>query len=166
MIRYDDFFDQLEERLKGRGFSVTRKIESGNDHYELFASRPYKPPSNARRTCYIIATNLDAVNDKTVRDYSKRAFGFGLANRKPHLPRGLGGGMEFFPVIVSDDITDELKAWMRKSMPEVHFMDVREFPVLISPKERKIYYFGCGPPIGWEMYQGFIKFVENELGFH
>lgn len=165
MSQYDDFFDQLAERLGGQGFSIARNVISGNNRYELFANRPDSLPFGGRRTRYIIATAMDAVDSKMVREYSKRAFGFGVANRESHLPRGLGV-LVFFPLIISDHITDNLKAWMCKSMPEVHFMDAFEFPVLISPKKREIYYFGRPPPIGWQLYKGFVEFVEDELGFH
>jgi hypothetical protein len=176
--RYDDFFDQLAERLEGHGFSVSRKIESGNDHYDLFAFRPDKfHPLWGMRTRYIIATGSGVVDGKMVREYSKRAFQFGLAHRKFFDPMEVGGSARlhikrlayqlFFPVIISDDITDELKAWLNKSMPEVHFVDAFECPVLISPKKREIYCFGRSPPVGGGvLYKGLVEFVESELGFH
>jgi len=164
--RYDDFFDQLAERLGGQGFSIARNVISGNDRYELFAYRPERQLLGGTLTRYIIATAMDAVDGKIVREYSKRAFKFGMAHRISGLPRGLEGGLQFFPVIVSDEITNELRYSLDRSMPEVHFMDSLEFPVLISPKERKIYYFGQSPPIGWSFYNRLVKFVESELGFH
>jgi hypothetical protein len=177
MSRYDGFFDQLAERLGEQGFSIARNVISGNDRYELLAYRNDSLPLGGRRTRYIIATSMDAVDGKIVREYSKRAFKFGLAHRKSFFrealglgrgsfPRGLEGGLQFFPVIVSDEITDELKAWLNKSMPEIHFVDSLEFPVLISPKERKTYFFGQPPPIGWSFYKGFVKFIDQELGFN
>ncbi|HUL38945.1 MAG TPA: hypothetical protein VLU38_01520, partial [Methanomassiliicoccales archaeon] len=113
---YDNFFEQLAERLMGRGFWVTRKVGTGNDRYDLFASRRDIGPF--RNQCfYIIAASLEAVDGKMFREYAKRAFKFGLAHRHPHRPRGLGGSLVFFPVIVSNNITDELKKWLAKSMP-------------------------------------------------
>lgn len=166
MGNYDDFFEQLAERLKSQGFSVTRKVGSGNDRYDLFAIRP-DVSTFRNRCCYVIAASLEAVDDKMFREYAKRAFKFGLANRRPYLPRGLGRSMEFFPVIVSNDITDELKKWLDKSMPEVHFVDALEFPVIISPKERKIYYYGIPPPppVPYSFYKRFVEFANTELGF-
>lgn len=166
MGQYDSYFDELAERLGGHGFSVARDVISGNDRYELFAYRPERQLLGGMLTRYIIATAMDAVDGKMVREYSKRAFKFGLAHRISGLPRGLEGGLQFFPVIVSDESTNELRYWLDGSMPEVHFMDSLEFPVLISPKERKIYYFGQAPPIGWSFYKRLVKFVDQELGFH
>jgi hypothetical protein len=165
MDNYDDFFEQFAERLMSRGFWVTRKVGTGYERYDLFASKPDIPPYR-NRCFYIIAASLEGVDKKMFREYAKRAFKFGLANRYPYRPRGLGKGMVFFQVIVSNDITDELKKWLDKSMPEVHFPDALEFPVLISPKERKIYYYGfTAPPIAEFFYNQFVEFANTELGF-
>jgi len=165
MGHYDDFFEQLAERLQSQGFWVTRKVGTGNDRYDLFASRPDIGPFR-NRCFYIIAASLEGVDKEMFREYAKRAFKFGLANRYPYLPRGLGRSMVFFPVIVSNDITDELKKWLDKSMPEVHFVDAFEFPVLISPKEHKLYYYGCPDPLILEsFYNRFVEFANTELGF-
>jgi hypothetical protein len=166
MGNYNDFFEQLEARLQSQGFWVTRNVGSGNERYDLFASRQ-EVSTFKNRSFYIIAASLEGVDKKMFREYAKRAFKFGLAHRYPYRPRGLGRQMVFFPVIVSNDITDELKRWLDKSMPEVHFADAFEFPVILSPKERKIYYYGFYPPfnVPESFYDRFVEFANTELGF-
>ncbi len=165
MGKYDEYFDQLAQRLGGHGFSVTRSIVSGSNRYELVAVRSAFEISKAgKMTRFIIATTLNQVNANIVKNYSKQATKYALDNRNSLLPRGLGGSLLSVPVIVSDDISEDVKNWMTNNLPEAHWV-AYELPVLISPESNKIFYCKLTPYLGGGHYHGFRKFIEQELGF-
>ncbi len=165
MGQYDEFFDQLTHRLCGHGFSVTRNVESGSYRFELVAVRSAIDPLKLAKVArFIIASDLNPVDDKTVKDYSKQATKYALANRNSLIPRGFGGGLLSVPVLVSDAIPENMKTWTTNTIPEWHF-SAWELPVLVSPKERRIYYCKKTPIQQGAYYIGFRKFVEEELGF-
>ncbi len=166
MGKYDEYFDQLAQRLEGHGFSVTRSIVSGSNRYELVAVRSaFEPLKLAKVVRFIIATDLNPVNARTVKDYSKEATKYALDNRNSLLPRGFGGGLLSVPVLVCDEISENMKTWTTNTIPEWHW-SAWELPVLASPKERRIYYCKKTPVQQGAYYIGFRKFVEAELGFN
>ena len=113
---------------------------------------------------FIIATALNPVDAKVVKDFSKEAFKYALDNRNSLLPRGFGGGLLLVPVLVSDEISEGMKTWTTNTLTEQHF-SAWELPVLVSPKERRIYYSKRTPYMQGDLLPGFRKFVEEELGF-
>ncbi len=166
MSQYNEFFDHLSQRLSGQGFSITRNIASEKYRFELVAARSaFELSKFGKMTRFIIASTLNPVDTKKVKDYSSKATKYALDNRQSLLPRGFGGSLLAVPVIVSDDLTEDMKKWLNETLAEKHYAAF-EFPVLISPKERRIYYCKKTPAWGAAYYSGFRKFVEQELGFH
>ena len=165
MNQYAEFFDQLAQRLGGEGFSVTRNVATSDYNFDMIAVRSaFELSKFGEMTRFIIAAAMNSVDAKTVQDYSSKSTKYALDNRNSLLPRGFGGSLLSVPVIVSDNFTDELKNWMTETLAEKHW-SAFEFPVLISPKTRQIFYCKKTPLLGAVYYKGFRKFVEQKLGF-
>jgi hypothetical protein len=165
MSQYNEFFNQLAQRLGGDGFSITRNVTSNGYNMEVIAVKSaFELLKFGRMTRFIIAAAVNPVDAKTVQDYSSRSTKYALDNRDSLLPRGFGGSLLSVPVIVSNDFTDELKKWITETSAEKHW-SAFEFPVLISTEAHQIFYCKRTPVWGAAYYKGFRKFVEQELGF-
>jgi hypothetical protein len=165
MSQYAEFFDDLAQRLGGNGFSVTRNVAPSDHRFDMIAVRSaFKLSKFGKMTTFILAAVVNPADADAVQNYSSKSTKYALDNRDSLLPRGFGGSLLSVPVIVSDDFTDELIQWMTETLAEKHW-SAFEFPVLISPKARRIFYCNKTPVWGAAYYGGFRKFVEQELGF-
>jgi hypothetical protein len=166
MSQYDEFFDQLAQRLGGRGFSVTMDVASEKYHLKLVATRSaFELRKLGMMTRFIIASVVNPIDADRVKDYSSQVTDYALADRNSLILRAFSAGILSVPVLVSNEVSEGVKTWITGALPEWHYGGY-VLPVLISPKERQIYYLKHSPPyIGGGYYPGFRKFVEEELGF-
>ena len=162
---YQAFLRLLERKLAGKGFEIKRDILISPYQVDLIALKTSLEVSKfGKMTRTITVTSLENVDIGTIQSFSMASTKYALDNRGSLLPRGLGGGLLSIPVIVSDDFDIDIKLWMEKTLAEKHWAAF-EFPVLISLKDRKIYYCKKTPIWGAAYYRGFRKFVEENLGF-
>jgi hypothetical protein len=163
--KYSSYLEGLAQRLSNNGFTVKRAMKVGPYQLDVVAVKSaWEFWKFGRMTRFVLASGLEAVDFKTVQDFSSRSTKFALDNRDPLPPRGLGGSLLSVPVIVSDDFDESLKAWIRKTLAAKHWAAF-EFPVLISLKLRQLYYCMKTPNWGRAYYRGFRKFVEQQLSF-
>jgi len=162
---YQTFFASLEQKFKNKGFEIKRNTEVSPYQIDVIASKDsWEASKFGKMTRIIMVASIENTNAETILNFSMRSFQYALDNRDSLLPRGLGGSLLFVPVIVSNDFNIHIKLWMEKTLAEKHWAAF-EFPVLISLKDRKIYYCKKTPIWGAAYYRGFRKFVEENLSF-
>ncbi len=165
MGQYAAYFDQLSQKLSREGYSIGKDVASDEYHFDVVASRSAVEVTKfGKMARFIIISTLENVDTIKFQDYSSHATKYALENRNSALPRGFGGSLLSIPVLVSDDFSEDLKMWTEKHLMEKHW-SAFEFPVLVSPKAKRIYYCRKTPVWGWAYYRGFRKYVEQELGF-
>ena len=166
MDHYTDYFDQISQKLAGEGYIIGRDVASEGYHYNVVAVKSAVEASKfGVKDRFFTISTLDNVDVFRLTKYSSQSTRFALANRRSTLPLGFGAGLLSIPVLVSDDFSEELKAWVVKHHMKKHLAAL-EFPVLVSPKEKRIYYCKKTPIVGAAYYGGFRRFVEENLGFH
>ena len=162
---YQAFLSLLERKLSGKGFEIKQDILISPYKVDLIALKTSLEVSKfGKMTRAITVASLENVDIGTIQSFSMASTKYALDNRGSLLPRGLGGSLLSIPVIVSDDFNMDIKLWMEKTLMEKHWAAF-EFPVLISLKDRKIYYCKKTPMWGAAYYKGFRKFVEENISF-
>lgn len=163
--KYDRFFEGLAQRLTADGFAVKRATRLDPYQLDVMAAKSaWEIGKFGQMTRFVLASGMEAVDAKTVQDFSSRSTKFALDNPGLLLPRGFGGSLLSVPVIVSDDFDEGLKKWISETLAEKHW-PAFEFSVLISLKDRQIHYCKKTPIWGAAYYRGFRKFVEQQLSF-
>jgi len=162
---YQAFLTSLEQKLTSKGFEIKRDILISPYQVDWIALKTSLEVSKfGKMTRTITVTSIENVDAETIQNFSMHSTKYALDNRGSLLPRGLGGSLLSVPVIVSDDFDMGIKQWMEKTLAKKHWAAF-DFPVLISLKDRKIYYCKKTPIWGAAYYGGFRKFVEENLGF-
>jgi len=162
---YQTFLKLLERKLAGKGFEIKYNIVISPYQVDLLALKTsFEASKFGKMTRTITVTSLENVDIGTVQSFSMASTRYALDNRGSLLPRGFGGSLFSVPVIVSYDFNIDIKLWMEKTLMEKHWAAF-EFPVLISLKDRKIYYCKKTPIWGSAYYRGFRRFVDENLGF-
>jgi len=162
---YQTFLTTLEQKLTNKGFEIKRNIQILSYQVDWIALKTSLEISKfGQMTRTITVTSMENVDTEAIQNFSMHSTKYALDNRGSLLPRGLGGSLLSVPVIISDDFDMEIKQWMEKTLAEKHWAAF-EFPVLISLKDKKIYYCKKTPIWGAAYYRGFRKFVEENLSF-
>ncbi|KYK20797.1 hypothetical protein AYK24_03675 [Thermoplasmatales archaeon SG8-52-4] len=164
MLEYKEHLELLEKKLKGRRFEIKHNIPIPPYQIDLLAIKTsFEVSKFSKMTRAIAFTFLENVDIGLVKSYSIASTKYALENRGSILPRGLGGSLLSIPVIVSNGFNIDTILWMEKTIAEKHWAAF-EFPVLISLKDRKIFYCKKTPIWGGAYYSGFRKFIEENLG--
>ena len=162
---YQMFLSLLERKLSGKGFDIKKNITITSYKVDLIALKTsFEASKFSKMTRAFIVAFIENIDIGTIQSFSMASTKYALDNRGSLLPRGFGGGLLSIPVIVSDDSNIDIKLWMEKTIAEKHWAAF-EFPVLISLKDKKIYYCKKTPIWGAAYYRGFRKFVEDNLSF-
>jgi len=165
MERSDTFLERLAKRFTDNGFEIKRKISVPPYQLDLIAVRSsWEITKFGKMARFILVTVMDKANIKNIQNFSSTSTKYALDNRDSLLPRGFGGSLLSIPVIVSEDFDMEVKKWMEKTLAKKHWAAF-EFPVIISLKDRKLYYCKKTPIWGALYYKGFQKFVEEQFNF-
>jgi hypothetical protein len=154
MGQYAEYLDQLSQKLAGEGFSIGKGVTADKYRFDIVAARSaVEVLKFGKMTRFIIASTLDNADSAALQDYSSQATKYALENRNSILPRGFGGSLLSIPVLVSDDFGEDLKMWAVEHLMEKHW-SAFEFPVLVSPGTRRIYYCKKTPLLGAAYYKG------------
>ena len=163
---YQSFLNLLKRKLVGKGFDIKQDVLISPYKVDLIALKTsFEVSKFSKMTRTITVTWLENLDIGTIQSFSMASTKFALDNRGSLLPRGLGGSLLSVPVIVSDDFNIDIKLWIERTLAEKHW-SAFVFPVLISLKDRKIYYCKKTPIWGAAYYRGFRKFVEDNLSYN
>ncbi|WXG39328.1 MAG: hypothetical protein WED07_00595 [Candidatus Freyarchaeum deiterrae] len=169
MEGYTTYLENLEKKLRSKGFGIMWKIPIPPYQLDLIAVKASFELSKfggSKVARFIFVTSMDKVNSEVLRDFSSVSTKFAFDNRKSIIPPlWFGGGLFSFPVVVSEDFEPEVKKWIENTLMEEHFTAAMEFPVIVSLKEKKIYYCKKTRLWGAAYYHGIRKFAKELLSF-
>lgn len=100
----------------------------------------------------------DSPSTAEMKRFSRASFQFGLANMSP-LPRGLGGSLVVYPVIVAESLSRDSIEWVTSYRPR-HWCSF-EIPSLVDLNKEQIVYNGSKPVWGRWYYEGFHEMIET-----
>lgn len=152
----DESVEGYVETLAGRldGFEQSRTTVD-DQHVTVFHDRSLSLSKfGLVDTVFVVGT---AETASQAREFSEAAFEYGLSV-KSKLPRGLGGNLVVYPVVVSET---DLADWVQQYDPK-HWSSF-EFPVIIDPTEGTVDYYESAPLWGRIYYKGFRETAETTL---
>jgi hypothetical protein len=150
------YVDSLRDRLADRGFE--EQTTTALDADAVFHDRTLSLTKFGFVDTYVAVYRIgdDVARASSV---STAAFEYGLRD-KIWLPRGLGGNLVVYPVLVCDD-PDDLAAWVDDYQPS-HWAAF-EFPVVVAPERNAIWFNDDTPTWGFAYYSGFRDFARDAL---
>jgi hypothetical protein len=158
------FLDDLAKRLTSAGFSVRRDFDIPPYRLDLLAGRcKFELSKFGNLTRFVAVSRGNLVDIARVQDFSARVSKYALDNPGTVFPRGFGGGVFVFPVLVSEDFDETVKNWITETSPPKHWA-ASEFPVLVSTGQGRVYYCRKTPVWGAAYYRGLRRFVESMVG--
>lgn len=102
---------------------------------------------------YICAKYIPNVTPEVMRNYSSKMFS--LANRhRTGMPLGFGAMMQVFPLIITENISNEAASYIKTSYCPKHFA-ASEFPSIIDLNTGYVYYYATTPLWGYAYYGGY-----------
>lgn len=165
MREIQSYLEKVKQRLAENGFEIKRRVSVPPYQLNLVAGKSsWELSKFGKITRFVLATSMDKVDIETLQDFSTRSTKYALDNRGSILPRGFGGSLLAVPVIISEDFEEALKKSIEETPAKKHWAAF-EFPVLISLKDKRMYYCKKTPTWGAAYYRGFRKFVEKHLTF-
>ena len=109
---------------------------------------------------FVVVGQFDRVDATTVRQFSEAVFQFGLAN-KSSLPRGLGGNLVVYPVVIGETVYEDAVDWVLSYSPN-HWAAF-EIPLVADPDPAEVLYNDSKPAWGRAYYSGFHETIEHSL---
>lgn len=161
----EKYFLSLRERLSKSAFRLIDDTLPGNYKTCLIAVITKLEASKfGEATRFVIGTTVDSINSQGFYEYSSLCMKYALEHRDSLLPRGFGGSLFCFPVVLSSNISEDLKLIVTKTLAPKHWVAF-EFPVLASLQDQKLYYCTRTSIYGAAYYGGFRRFANEMLGF-
>lgn len=114
-------------------------------------------------TRFVVASKVDSADIHLIQDFSSRVTKYALDNPGTVLPKGLGSSVLVVPVLVAEDFDEAVKKWAEETLAPKHWAAF-EFPVLVSTRQRQVYYCRKTPAWGAAYYRGFRRFVGGLIG--
>lgn len=153
------YVDSIADALREREF---RPFE-GNlpDHVSsVFHRGKFEPRKFGFVDAFVVVTRPESPTPADLEASCTSAFDFGLDN-KSRFPRGLGGSLVVYPVVVGDGISRAARDWIAAYRPR-HWASF-EIPVLFDLSANEAVYDGSTPVWGRWYYAGFHETIEAVL---
>jgi hypothetical protein len=183
-VEYDSYLQKVEQRLSESGLEIKRKVSIPPYQLDLVAvkslvdglSKSGKMKAffkgSFRRSflpkfetaIFITVTQISQVDAENFLDFSSRSTKYVLEDLGV-LSRGfIQTDCLVVPVVISENFEEWLKGWIEDTPTKKHFAAF-EFPVLISLKDKRMYYCKKTPSWGWGQfsYEYYREFVEKHL---
>ncbi|WP_239638705.1 MULTISPECIES: hypothetical protein [Halorubrum] len=155
-MEYDGAVGRYIQTLAGRLSEFERTSTTVNDQrVTVFHDRSLEISKfGLVDTVFVVGT---ADTPAEAASFSKAAFEYGLSV-KSKFPRGLGGNLVVYPVVVTDT---DLTEWISEYAPK-HW-SAFEFPVVVYPSEGTVDYQHSTPMWGRIYYKGFRETANTTL---
>lgn len=156
---FDAYLDGVASQLANRGYTQRR---DGPPNYRttVFHRRTLSLTKFGLVDYFVVVAPFEELEPQDAAAFSAAAFRFGLDN-KSALPRGLGGNLVVFPVVVGENLPNAVHQWVR-GYREKHWASF-EFPVVADLGTGALSYNAEKPLWGRAYYNGFQKLVTRCL---
>jgi hypothetical protein len=144
----------LDQWLKYYGFTELNVNEAAGADKVYLRSR-VEPTKFGKLDFYICSKYIPNVTIQALNDFSSKMFS--LANRhRSGMPLGFGAMLQVFPLIITENITNEVANYIKGSYCPKHFA-ASEFPSIIDLNTGYLYYYGTTPIWGYAYYAGYRR---------
>lgn len=159
LIPYGRYLDSVGDRLGPRGYE---RRSDGPEGYDatVFHQRTLSLTKVGYVDYFAVVCRFDSLTKEKARAFSKACFRYGLDN-KSLFPRGLGGTLVVFPVIVAEDAPETARRWVSSYAPK-HW-GAFELPAIVDLVTTRTTYNTSKPLWGRAYYSSFQDLVEECL---
>lgn len=154
---FETYSDAVDQKLSTRDF---HQYDGGFPAYHgpIYHSKRLSWRKLSYVDFFITFLYGDYPSTAEMKRFSGESFQFGLANMSP-LPRGLGGSLVVYPVIVGESLSRDYIEWITSYRPR-HWCSF-EIPSVVDLKREQIVYNGSKPVWGRWYYEGFHEMIET-----
>lgn len=155
----DDYFDAVGRRLADRGYAW---LDDGPANYRttVYHRRKLSLTKFGLVDYFVVLAHFQSVDPASAEAFSQAAFRFGLDN-KSVFPRGLGGNLVVYPVVVGRNLPRAVTDWVR-GYQNKHWAAF-EFPSVADVGTGELAYNASKPMWGRAYYGGFHSFADECL---
>jgi len=158
-VANEGYFSGLDSRLEQRGFVTLPRGPLDLPVDRTYFRRKLSITKFGVVDTFCIVKCVDAnLTPSFVKSFSEQAFTFALKN-KIWIPRGCGGGVVVYPLLVIDSVPDGVRSFVEGYCPK-HWAS-NEFPVVLETSSRNLLYCRSTPLWGCAYYRGFRKEAES-----
>jgi hypothetical protein len=156
---FEAYLEPVEQSLRREGFDAhpgtPERYRADSYHRRQFELRKFGVVDT-----FVVVGLFEGVDAATAQQFSTAAFQFGLAN-KSSLPRGVGGNLVVYPIILGETIYEDAVDWVLSYSPN-HWAAF-EIPLVADPARAEVLYNGSKPMWGRAYYGGFHETIEQSL---
>lgn len=149
-----EYVETVAQRLTAEGFDRT-SATVGDQSATVLHDRSFQPLKFGLVDTVVVVGTAETPEEAAA--FSEAAFDYGMELKSP-LPRGLGGNLVVYPVLVTDA---DLGEWVDEYEPK-HWSSF-EFPVVVDPNAGTVDYDTATPLWGAFYYRGFRRWAEETL---
>lgn len=157
MSDVETFIEDVERRLDAEGYDRRDDVPDGAT--DVFHHRGFSITKFGLIDTFVVFTALEEDDPDAAESFSQSAFEYGLDN-KSALPRGLGGNLVVYPVVMGDSLV-EVRDWVASYQPK-HWSSF-EFPVAVDLDSETAAFNESKPNWGRAYYSGFQKFADRTM---
>jgi len=154
MEKLDNYYKLLVQWLQYYGFEqLNVHPESGAD--KVFRRTRVEASKFGKVDFYVCSKHIPDITNVLLSEFSSKMFT--LANRhRSGIPLGFGAMLQVFPLIITENITNELADYVKSSYCPKHFA-ASEFPSVIDLNSGYVYYYQSTPVWGYAYYGGYRR---------
>ncbi len=154
MDKLENYHSLLEQWLKYYGFeNLNVHADAGAD--SVFKRSRVEAIKFGKVDFYICTKNIPDAAPESVQEFSSKMFN--LANRhRSGAPLGFGATIQVFPLIITENITNELANFIKSVYCPKHFA-ASEFPSVIDLNTGYVYFYQTTPVWGYAYYGGYRR---------
>ncbi|MFB6074600.1 MAG: hypothetical protein ABEJ89_06275 [Haloarculaceae archaeon] len=156
---FEAYVGSVGQRLGQRGYS---RRQDGPQGYRttVFHRRTFSITKFGYVDYFVVVARFDSLSPAEAEAFSEAAFRYGLSN-KSALPRGLGGTVVVYPVILGQNLPNTVHQWASHYRNN-HFAAF-EFPVVADLGPNHLVYNADKPLWGRAYYSGFQTIADTCL---
>jgi hypothetical protein len=155
--------DYLKERAKYWESTGFERIDAQVGDAPVYRRRQFSITKFGLVDTFIVPTCVEGdLTSSKLSDFSSEAFNVGLAN-KNFLPRGFGGLAIVYPLLVVENISDDVRRFVTQDYNPKHFASF-EFPAVYSLAQNGLLTLEKTPVWGAAYYGGFRDEVRRLFG--
>jgi hypothetical protein len=152
--KLENYYILLHQWLRYYGFEQLN-VHSGAGAERVYRRSRLEATKFGKVDFYICSSFIPNATKALLQDFSSKMFS--LANRhRTGPPLGFGAMLQVFPLIITENITNELADYVKTSYCPKHFA-ASEFPSVIDLNTGYVYYYQTTPIWGYAYYGGYRR---------
>jgi hypothetical protein len=152
--KLNSYYNLLTQWLKYYGFEELKvHPESGAD--KVFKRGRVEAVKFGKVDFYICTKHIQNATRAIVQDFSSKMFSLANSHRSG-MPLGFGAMMQVFPLVITENISNELAEFIKSSYCPKHFA-ASEFPSIVDLATGYVYYYQVTPVWGYAYYNGYRR---------